>query len=150
MKIDICETDDGENVINKKLVTIMEDVEVKLKTDSTNLDNPVFLMHSDTIPRCDYIVGKDGAFKYRKFFIREKNLLPNSMVEFVCHVDVLDSFWNSFKKEKCLITRQENIFSPYFPDTEIPCEGDKQIETITVGAIGGDYKYYLTVAGGIN
>lgn len=148
--MDLYETNDGKNVVNKDLTLIRQDVEFNLKTDYTDFDNPVFIIHAETSPTCDYVVCKNGSMKNRRYFIKKKVLLEHGMIELHCHVDGLESFWGQISGIRCIIDRQEHLYNDLFVDDQLPTIVSKQVETYGLGSVGGKWEYYVTVSGGVN
>lgn len=63
------------------------------------------------------------------YFIVERKILNNQIIELTLHNDLLMSKKNDLLKQNCIIARQENIFDAYLNDPNIQIESYARIQT---------------------
>ncbi len=143
----IYSTEDDFRTANKRK-TVLQELEkgdFHFKEYPNSSYSPKILMSKNfDSPRSNYIYY---ASKY--YFITNKNLMQNGMIEYECDIDILETSWEILKNKSALIARQENVYSPYFIDELLPCLATKQVQTISFDPFVQDYKYYVTVNGGV-
>lgn len=146
-KLVVYSVEDDYRVANKQKIELqtLDSNHFHFKDYPNSSYSPRIVMHKNyDNPRSNYIYY---ASKY--YFIIDKNLLQNGMIEYVCEIDVLETSWDVIKEKSALISRQQNVFSPYFIDDQLPCLATKQVQVIRFDDFLTDYKYYVTVNGGV-
>lgn len=113
------------NYVNKTLNRI-ETVEGNLR-DSTSIIDPHFTVNINlsTVVQCNYL--HVPAFG-RKYFVNDIISYRNELVEFVCHCDVLSSFWDNIKNNNAIIFRNESAYNLYLDDGTFKTYQNPQVQ----------------------
>lgn len=77
------------------------------------------------------------AIDTRYYFIKQRNIVTNDLIEFICELDVLMTFKEDIYKQSCFIDRQETIYSELIKDTMVPYEYEKEV-TYSLDGTSGD------------
>ena len=130
----------------KKSITQIRQVNCNLKMP-TDIINPTFILTQSDYSRTNYIYWVE---EQRYYFVNNPTYIEGGLVEIPCHVDVLSSWWKYLSNIQTLVERQENVWSPYIIDTELPTRTERKISYKVVGSIGRPTEAYiaLTVSGG--
>lgn len=130
----------------KKSITQIRQVNCNLKMP-TDIINPTFILTKADYSRTNYIYWVE---EQRYYFVNNPTYIEGGLVEIPCHVDVLSSWWKHLSNIQTLVERQENVWSPYIIDTELPTRTERNISYKVVGNIGSPTDAYiaLTVSGG--
>lgn len=153
MQMDIYINKSDKRFVHKDLQLIASNVQFWLKTDLTDVMNPVFDVEykDSTFEGVNYIVTHSG-FGSRRYFVNNIEFMANNIARLHCHVDVLSTYWNSIKNHTEVVARQEFIYSNNIVDEMLTTKNDKEIKVVAFKDrnVGDDYRYYLTVTGGIH
>lgn len=130
----------------KKSITQIRQVNCNLKMP-TDIINPTFILTQSDYSMTNYIYWVEEK---RYYFVNNPTYIVGGLVEIPCHVDVLSSWWKYLSNIQTLVERQENVWSPYIIDTELPTRTERNISYKVVGNIGSPTDAYiaLTVSGG--
>lgn len=116
--------------------------------DKTTILRPTFVLaYSKELTQCNYAYVEELG---RYYYLGNPVIGMDGTVELPAEVDVLMSWRNYILNLKCIIKRQEKVFSPYIFDGELLTRCDKVQETVNVGTVGIDnnLRYYLVTTGG--
>lgn len=138
-------TDDDRRHVPKKL-TNEKSIDIRLKEEDFSIINPVIFLSGTNFVGYNYVYI--SKFK-RYYFVENVKTELDSLITLELSVDVLQSYWDNVKNVKCVIERQENLSSPYFVDSMMPIRSDSTIDQYVIGRVGGEYRYYITTAGGV-
>lgn len=89
---------------------------------------------------------------HRYYFIVNKTIINNNIIELSLHIDLLMSFKDSLLQQTCIIARQENKYDAYLNDDNIQVESYERIQTrlFPSGFSNSDASYILVICGGTN
>ena len=105
----------SDKVVVSKSLTQLKEIQIELK-DDTSLVNPTFIFSvSSKYPEANYIFVPDLG---RYYYINDITFSQNRGY-INCHVDVLMSFWNKFKNNTCVISRNEKTWNLYQNDEKM-------------------------------
>ena len=161
MKIILYSMTSDRRKIGKQKAVLFELENVILK-DNTSVINPTFIfnrkkpLNNESIPNyftCNYIYSY-GTNKY--YFVNDIRMINASSLEFICTVDVLETYKNNILSLTTLIERQENIYSPYIVDNELKLTTanrdtgvSRVLDKYSVGMLGNNVTYVITTVGGV-
>lgn len=147
MTLDILNTSDDKRCLTKS-TTEIKSVECKLK-QGTSIINPTVIikkLSAKNIRRFNYARIADFG---RYYFINDIIESTAGQLEVSMHVDVLRTYAQDIKGLTALILRQENVYSPYFVDSEALVRTNRFRDKKNIGVVGGSSaEYYLTVNNG--
>lgn len=132
--------------VGKNFNTVMQ-VDCIIK-DKTTILNPVFVLtYNKELTTCNYAYVEELG---RYYYLGNAVIGMDGSMEIPAMVDVLMSWQSYILNLKCIIERQEKVFSPYIFDGELLTRCDKVQETVNVGTVGIDnnLRYYLVTTGG--
>lgn len=131
----------------RKNLTQIGSVSCEIK-DMSSLHNPTIIISKDAysdISRCNYMYVDTFA---RYYFINDVKISTAGLVEIKTTVDALQSFANEILALKCVIDRQENLYSKLIVDSNAPVRVNRTISYRKVGAFPFSKSIVLTVDGG--
>lgn len=162
MKIILYSMTSDKRKIGKTKARLFELDNVVMK-DSTSVVNPTFIFNrkkpqeNEILPSyfsCNYIYSY-ATKKY--YFVNDIRMANASALEFVCTVDVLETYKNNILSLTTLIERQENLYSPYIVDNELKVSTanrdsgvSRVLDKYSVGSLGNSISYVITTVGGGN
>lgn len=131
-----------------KNIELVKEVNVEMKV-STSVKTPVFELQSfDRLLDCNYLFIPEFN---RYYIINSKTLGLGHKWLLDCSCDILMTYAGAIENLTALVERQEHQYSNYYSDNKLPSYSLSNIEQVTIGDVGGDGRYYLTVTnGGIN
>ena len=143
-------TDDKRKLSKNKLNEFEVTKTFRLK-ENCDVLNPVFEISKKTMG--------EKAFMYnycyiplfsRYYFINKIITKSNAIIEYSCHVDVLENASAELKTKSAYVLRQENLYNKYIIDNEVPTSCERAISFHTIGKIGTSNGSYIamTVSGG--
>ena len=142
MKIVFYKMSSSNNTINKikkKQITL----NCQLFNDC-DIINPSFILnYNDTVFSCNYIYIE----KFKRFyFINDISISEGNKIIINCHVDVLDTYWSSYKELTLNIIRNSNVYNLYMKDPLFQCteRTHKQVALCKVPA--GGFPFLTTPA----
>ena len=160
MKIILYSMTSDKRKIGKTKAQLFELDKVVMKED-TSVINPTFVFNrknpqlNEILPNyfsCNYIYSY-GTEKY--YFVNDIRMSNASALEFICTVDVLETYKNNILSLTTLIERQENIYSPYIVDNELKLTTankttgiSRVLDKYSVGTLGNNISYVITTVGG--
>lgn len=135
-----------------KLLTTIAELTGTLKNE-TSIINPTILIESydySMIPSCNYIYIPDFN---RYYFINDMVSVKNGLWSISCHVDVLMTYKNQFRKLPAILARQENLYNLYLNDDRFLIDAQRIYQTKVFPnsvspATSGGKSFILTLAGG--
>ena len=142
MKVDFYKMTSSNNTINKiKKKQITLDCQVYNDCDVVN---PFLILNiNDVVFSCNYIYIE----KFKRFyFINDITISEGNKIVITCHVDVLDTYWSSFKDLPLNIIRNSNVYNLYMKDPLFQCteRTHKQVALCAVPA--GGFPFLTTPA----
>ena len=144
MIINICETKDGDNVINKDF-KIIKELDINIR-NNFNFNSPILIIkiEDNNLLDCNYLTIPDFNLKY---FIREINNKFGRVYELVCELDLLETYKEVIMGSKYEYLRQikngdyVNINPDYLIKTvssKIDCLVNvEQEQSIIISTLGG-------------
>lgn len=144
MIINLCETKDGDNVINKDF-KIIKELDINIR-NNFNFNSPILIIkiEDNDLLDCNYLTIPDFNLK---FFIREINNKFGRVYELVCELDLLETYKEVIMSSKYEYLRQikngdyVNINPDYLIKTvssKIDCLVNvKQEQSIIISTLGG-------------
>lgn len=101
------------NKIGKELSSQLE-VTGELRSETSIID-PVIMIECDLadLTNCNYMYIPQFN---RYYFVNNIRSIRNGLVEFTCHVDVLETYKDQIKANSAIIKRQENNWNLYLND----------------------------------
>ncbi len=144
MIINLCETKDGDNVINKDF-KIIKELDINIR-NNFNFNSPILIIkiEDNDLLDCNYLTIPDFNLK---FFIREINNKFGRVYELVCELDLLETYKEVIMGSKYEYLRQikngdyVNINPDYLIKTvssKIDCLVNvEQEQSIIISTLGG-------------
>lgn len=144
MIINICETKDGDNVINKDF-KIIKELDINIR-NNFNFNSPILIIkiEDNNLLDCNYLTIPDFNLKY---FIREINNKFGLVYDLVCELDLLETYKEVIMSSKYEYLRQikngdyVNINPDYLIKTvssKIDCLVNvEQEQSIIISTLGG-------------
>lgn len=144
MIINLCETKDGDNVINKDF-KIIKELDINIR-NNFNFNSPILIIkiEDNNLLDCNYLTIPDFNLKY---FIREINNKFGRVYELVCELDLLETYKEVIMGSKYEYLRQikngdyVNINPDYLIKTvssKIDCLVNvEQEQSIIISTLGG-------------
>lgn len=144
MIINLCETKDGDNVINKEF-KIIKELDINIR-NNFNFNSPILIIkiEDNDLLDCNYLTIPDFNLKY---FIREINNKFGRVYELVCELDLLETYKEVIMDSKYEYLRQikngdyVNINPDYLIKTvssKIDCLVNvEQEQSIIISTLGG-------------
>ena len=110
-------------------------------------NNPIIMLN-DINANCYNYAFIDTLNTY--YFIVEKNIINNNLIELVLHNDLLMTFKDKLLEQTAIISRQENIFDTYLIDNRVSVESYEriQLKKFPYGFTNTNASYVLAIAGG--
>lgn len=101
------------NKIGKELSSQLE-VTGELRSETSIID-PIIMIECDLadLTNCNYMYIPQFN---RYYFVNNIRSIRNGLVEFTCHVDVLETYKDQIKANSAIIKRQENNWNLYLND----------------------------------
>lgn len=132
------------NRIGKSLNTIST-VSGVLKEETSIID-PVIKIECDlaAVTGCNYISIPTFG---RKYFVNNIRSIRNGLVEFSCHVDVLDTYANGIKSNSAITKRQERNWNLYLNDGSLKVYQNPNVLTKAFPSGFTTQEFVLAVAG---
>lgn len=127
IKIDLMTNRSELNKVGKDITTLFSTT--GFMKDETSLTDPVFritVTHA-TASRTNYI-WVPGFLRY--YFVKDCISLRNNMYEFVCHVDVLESWKTQIKANAAIVRRQQEQWNMYINDGQFKTMQNPNIYTM--------------------
>lgn len=122
------------NTINKKKTQIQES-ECQLY-EETDILNPVLLMrYNKNLLSSNYVfIEEFGRF----YFINNIDIVDGDKILVRCHIDVLDTYWNSIKDTSQHIIRNSEQFNLYMKDDvmQVTQRTLRQVKRVTDSSSG--------------
>lgn len=144
MIINLCETKDGDNVINKDF-KIIKELDINIR-NNFNFNSPILIIkiEDNDLLDCNYLTIPDFNLKY---FIREINNKFGRVYDLVCELDLLETYKEVIMSSKYEYLRQikngdyVNINPDYLIKTvssKIDCLVNvEQEQSIIISTLGG-------------
>ena len=144
MIINLCETKDGDNVINKDF-KIIKELDINIR-NNFNFNSPILIIkiEENNLLDCNYLTIPDFNLKY---FIREINNKFGRVYDLVCELDLLETYKEVIMGSKYEYLRQikngdyVNINPDYLIKTvssKIDCLVNvEQEQSIIISTLGG-------------
>ena len=144
MIINLCETKDGDNVINKDF-KIIKELDINIR-NNFNFNSPILIIkiEDNNLLDCNYLTIPDFNLKY---FIREINNKFGRVYDLVCELDLLETYKEVIMGSKYEYLRQikngdyVNINPDYLIKTvssKIDCLVNvEQEQSIIISTLGG-------------
>ncbi len=101
------------NKIGKELSSQLE-VTGELRSETSIID-PIIMIECDLadLTNCNYMYIPQFN---RYYFVNNIRSIRNGLVEFTCHVDVLETYKDQIRANSAIIKRQENNWNLYLND----------------------------------
>lgn len=136
-----------KNKIGKSLTDVITLNNCTLK-DDTSIINPIIIANIQStidIVNCNYMTIQQFN---RTYFINDIRFITSKIVEFSCHVDVLESYKDSIRSNNAIIRRQENKYNLYLNDGVFKVY-QNPLQLVKYFPVGlTSESYLLAVAGG--
>ena len=141
----ILQRNNSENNKVGKSITDIATVTGTLKEETSIID-PVIKIEGDisNYTGCNYITI--STFD-RSYFVLNIRSIRNGLFELTCHVDVLESFKNEIKDNKCIIKRQENKWNLYLNDGSLKVYQNPLVLTKEFPSGFANPEFVLAIAG---
>lgn len=116
-----------------------------------SIQAPVFLVTmSDALINCNYVYVPKF---HRYYYVTDMQIYDGVKVKVSCKVDVLMSFWDSFKNSSVIAERSSSNYNKYLPDNMIPFSSKMRYEVrrlpFTFTPTESGNHYLLTLGGSI-
>lgn len=140
--------------LDKDLVSLNISQQDCVFKQSSSIMNPTLILQYSNESsagryfRCNYITI--GEPINRNYFVEEKTVLANKLIEFVCKIDVLTTYKDAIRANKAIVQRQETNWNLYLNDGSFKIYQNPQVVTKVFSAGFPALKYFLTVAGGLS
>ena len=128
--------------------------------EPTNVINPTYIIKSTAVldglqPNlldCNYLYDASS----KKYYFVNNIIRDNGgILQFQCAVDVLETYKDKLLQMTAFIERQENVYSPYIPDSELKITTANSqsgvarvVDKYSVGNLGNSVSYVISVNGG--
>ncbi len=142
--IDLIQNNSDKNVVSKDLTTLLS-VSGVLKNETSIID-PVIMIECDLsgLTNANYIhIPVFGRY----YYINNIRSIRNGLVEFTCHVDVLQSFASDIKANTGIVRRQENAWNLYLNDGSFKVYQNPMVLTREFPTGFNTHEFVLAVAG---
>lgn len=142
--IDLILNKSDKNVVSKDLTTLLS-VSGVLKNETSIID-PVIIIECDltTLVNVNYMhIPIFGRY----YYINNIRSVRNGLVEFTCHVDVLQSFASAIRSNTGIIHRQENAWNLYLNDGSFKVYQNPMVLTRDFPTGFSTHEFVLAVAG---
>lgn len=148
MKVTLYMCNDDPRTLNKSMV-IFKTVNARIKKPCS-VEAPaleLFNIRPSNVVKFNYIFIPELA---RYYFVNDRKMLSNDILEIGASVDVLQSFNAGIRDLQILVDRQENINSAYIIDNELPTFTNRIISQHVIGSVpvSTGNNITLTVTGG--
>lgn len=132
------------NKIGKDLTNLLT-VRGTLRKETSIID-PSIMIECDlsALTRCNYIYINE--FK-RYYFVNNITSIREGLVEFSCHVDVLETYKEQIRMNSAIIRRQENNWNLYLNDGTFKVYQNPLILTKEFPSGFNGFEFVLAVAG---
>lgn len=114
--------------------------------EATSIIDPVIKINGDLsdFTGCNYMTIDSFG---RSYFVLNIRSIYNGLVEFTCHVDVLESFKSEIRDNKCIIKRQQNKWNLYLNDGSLKVYQNPNVITKAFPSGFTAHEFVLAVAG---
>ena len=155
MKITLYRNMSDNRVVTKDIKKIAT-VDCQIK-ESTDRETPTFIINETTIDKnwssVNYLLSTDLG---RYYYVDSPVMGTGGVAYLPCKVDVLMSFKNYIRNSNAIISRQENLSTPYVIDEMLPSTLQRNISLYNFSdtpfkaenVTDGSYCIFLTVTGG--
>lgn len=147
MKITLYTNKSDKIKLNKSIEKIGEYSNIILK-DNVTIEEPIIILKTslnlEKLSHLNYCYIDD----FKRYYYVDVELIGENLIKLNCKVDSLMSYKNEIKNLTTLIERQENTFSNFIVDNELPIACGREVHTIHVGGFGDTLNYILCVNGG--
>lgn len=111
--IELMRNNSEKNKVGKD-VTVLQTLTGTLRQETSIID-PVIMIEGNltNLTICNYM---SIPVFHRYYFVNNIRSIRNGLIEFSCHVDVLESFKSEILPNIGIIKRQENIWNLYLDD----------------------------------
>lgn len=132
------------NKIGKDLTSLLT-VTGTLRSETSIID-PIINIECDLsrLTRCNYIYIEEFR---RYYFVNNIRSIREGLVEFSCHVDVLETYKEEIKMNAAIIRRQENNWNLYLNDGTFKVYQNPMVLTKEFPSGFNGFEFVLAVAG---
>ena len=137
------------NAVNKILTTIGSTLTVDANRPIDVMNPEIVIAYNVSFIGANYMyIPKFGRY----YFINNIEIENGNIMNISGHVDVLKSFWNSFKNSSCIAGRSTSNYDPYLDDPMVNILDTYRTETRKLNgtftpSAAGDNHYVLTIGG---
>lgn len=114
--------------------------------EETSIIDPIIKVEGDLsdFTGCNYMTVSSFG---RSYFVLNIKSIRNGLVEFSCHVDVLESFKNEIRNNKAIIKRQQEKWNLYLNDGSLKVYQNPNVITKAFPSGFTAHEFVLAVAG---
>ena len=135
----------ADNVINKSISEVAS-YNINIKA-SCSIMMPTIVLDDSAALSCNY--AYIDTFQ-RYYFIKTVDVQPGGLCVLQLKEDVLYTYKDSIKKLTAIISRQENLYNLYLPDSEFKVLAYNNKKTVPFSSpFTKDLQFVLTVNGGV-
>lgn len=131
----------------KALNQLTNVIECKKKYDTTITAPVLTTKEFDGWQEANYCYIED----FNRFYALEPiTSTLGGLLEIPCHVDVLETYKDYVKSIRTFVERQENVYSPYITDEELPVRVTRTQQAYSIGHLGNPTgrNIAITICGG--
>lgn len=132
------------NKVGKDLTSLLS-VTGTLREETSIID-PVIVIECNlsNMTRCNYMYIAEFD---RYYFVNNIRSITKDLVEFTCHVDVLETYKNEIRKNSAIVKRQQNNWNLYLNDGTFKVYQNPMVVTKAFPSGFNGFEFVLAVAG---
>ena len=149
MNVTLYNNKSSNNTVNKILTSIGSTLTIDANRPIDVMNPEIVIAYNVSFIGANYMYIPDFG---RYYYINNIEIENGNIMIISGHVDVLKSFWNSFKGSRCIAERSSSNYNDYLPDDMVQILGSYRTEVrrlsgeFTPTATGTNH-YVITIGG---
>lgn len=132
------------NKIGKDLTSLLT-VTGNLKSETSIIDPTIIIeCNLANMTKCNYMYIPQFN---RYYFVNNIRSITDDLVEFSCHVDVLETYKNEIRQNSAIVKRQQNNWNLYLNDGAFKVYQNPMVVTKAFPSGFNTFEFVLAVAG---